>query len=85
MSDCNNVLAIARAAYRSQYGFQQDFARYPGEALPHAGRMGSTGTPITLPPPTPSTNLTVPPANHCYAAANVDHRPMGSSAMTIGA
>ena len=44
----SNVILIADEAHRSQYGFEQGFARFLAEALPNAMRLGFTGTPISL-------------------------------------
>lgn len=44
----SNIIVIADEAHRSQYGFDQGFARYLREALPHARRLGFTGTPVSL-------------------------------------
>lgn len=43
-----NVILIADEAHRSQYGFEQGFARFLSDALPNALRLGFTGTPISL-------------------------------------
>jgi type I restriction enzyme R subunit len=43
-----NVILIADEAHRSQYGFEQGFARFLAEALPYAMRLGFTGTPVSL-------------------------------------
>ncbi len=43
-----NVILIADEAHRSQYGFEQGFARFLSDALPNAMRLGFTGTPISL-------------------------------------
>ena len=48
LSTRSNVIVIADEAHRSQYGFLKGFARYLREALPHAKRLGFTGTPISL-------------------------------------
>lgn len=44
----SNIILIADEAHRSQYGFEQGFARYLAEALPNVLRLGFTGTPISL-------------------------------------
>ncbi len=44
----SNVILIADEAHRSQYGFEQGFARSLAEALPNVLRLGFTGTPISL-------------------------------------
>jgi type I restriction enzyme R subunit len=44
----SNVILIADEAHRSQYGFEQGFARFMASALPNAMRLGFTGTPISL-------------------------------------
>jgi type I restriction enzyme R subunit len=46
LSDRMNVVVIADEAHRSQYGFQEGFARYLHEALPNASFIGFTGTPV---------------------------------------
>lgn len=43
-----NIILIADEAHRSQYGFDQGYARYLKEAVPNARRLGFTGTPVTL-------------------------------------
>lgn len=43
-----NVILIADEAHRSQYGFEQGYARFLAEALPYAMRLGFTGTPVSL-------------------------------------
>ena len=48
LSDRSNVIVIADEAHRSQYGFQEGYARYLAEALPSARRIGFTGTPINF-------------------------------------
>jgi len=48
LSNRSNIIIIADEAHRSQYGFLKGFARYLGEALPNARRIGFTGTPISL-------------------------------------
>jgi len=48
LSTRSNVIVIADEAHRSQYGFQQGFARYLDEALSNARRLGFTGTPISF-------------------------------------
>jgi type I restriction enzyme, R subunit len=44
----SNVILIADEAHRSQYGFEEGFARYLADAVPNAMRLGFTGTPISL-------------------------------------
>jgi len=48
LSERDNIIVIADEAHRSQYGFMQGYARYLNEALPHAKRLGFTGTPISF-------------------------------------
>jgi type I restriction enzyme R subunit len=48
LSERDNIIVIADEAHRSQYGFMSGFARYLNEALPHARRLGFTGTPISF-------------------------------------
>ncbi len=48
LSERSNVIIIADEAHRSQYGFQEGYARYLSEALPNARRLGFTGTPISF-------------------------------------
>ena len=48
LSTRDNVIVIADEAHRSQYGFEEGFARYMSEALPNAKRLGFTGTPISF-------------------------------------
>lgn len=48
LSERSNVIIIADEAHRSQYGFEQGFARYLAEALPNARRIGFTGTPVNF-------------------------------------
>jgi type I restriction enzyme R subunit len=48
LSERSNVIVIADEAHRSQYGFDEGFARYLSEALPNARRLGFTGTPISF-------------------------------------
>jgi len=48
LSERSNLLVIADEAHRSQYGFQEGYARYLAEALPNARRIGFTGTPISF-------------------------------------
>jgi type I restriction enzyme R subunit len=48
LSTRSNVIIIADEAHRTQYGFDEGFARYLAEALPHARRIGFTGTPISF-------------------------------------
>lgn len=48
LSDRSNIIVIADEAHRSQYGFLNGFARYLGEALPNAKRLGFTGTPLSF-------------------------------------
>jgi len=44
----SNVILIADEAHRSQYGFEQGYARYLADAVPNAMRLGFTGTPISM-------------------------------------
>jgi len=48
LSERSNIIVIADEAHRTQYGFESGFARYLAEALPHARRIGFTGTPISF-------------------------------------
>lgn len=48
LNDRSNVILIADEAHRSQYGFDQGFARNLTQALPNARRLGFTGTPVSL-------------------------------------
>ena len=59
LSDRNNIVVISDEAHRTQYGFKSKFrksdgklvsgfARYMRDALPNAGFIGFTGTPISL-------------------------------------
>jgi len=48
LSERSNVVVIADEAHRSQYGFQEGFARHLADAVPNARRIGFTGTPISL-------------------------------------
>ena len=48
LSERSNVIIIADEAHRSQYGFEEGYARYLTEALPNARRIGFTGTPISF-------------------------------------
>ena len=48
LNERSNIILIADEAHRSQYGFEEGFARYLSEALPNAMRLGFTGTPISL-------------------------------------
>ena len=48
LSNRHDIIVIADEAHRSQYGFMQGFARYLGEALPNARRIGFTGTPVSF-------------------------------------
>lgn len=48
LSPRSNIILIADEAHRSQYGFDQGYARYLKEAMPNARRLGFTGTPVTL-------------------------------------
>jgi type I restriction enzyme R subunit len=48
LSDRSDIIVIADEAHRSQYGFLDGFARYMGEALPNAKRIGFTGTPLSF-------------------------------------
>ncbi|MBI2528706.1 MAG: type I restriction endonuclease subunit R [Candidatus Rokubacteria bacterium] len=48
LSTRSDIILIADEAHRSQYGFLKGYARYLAEALPHARRIGFTGTPISF-------------------------------------
>jgi type I restriction enzyme R subunit len=48
LSGRSNIIVIADEAHRSQYGFTEGYARNLTEALPHAMRLGFTGTPVSL-------------------------------------
>jgi type I restriction enzyme R subunit len=48
LSPRSNIILIADEAHRSQYGFDQGYARYLKAAIPNARRLGFTGTPVTL-------------------------------------
>lgn len=48
LSQRANIILIADEAHRSQYGFEEGFARYLADALPNAMRLGFTGTPVSL-------------------------------------
>lgn len=48
LSPRSNIILIADEAHRSQYGFDQGYARNLKDALPHARRLGFTGTPVTM-------------------------------------
>ena len=48
LSPRSNIILIADEAHRSQYGFDQGYARNLKEAIPNARRLGFTGTPVTL-------------------------------------
>jgi type I restriction enzyme R subunit len=48
LSPRSNIIIIADEAHRTQYGFDEGFARYLAEALPNASRIGFTGTPINF-------------------------------------
>lgn len=48
LSTRKNIIVIADEAHRSQYGFEEGYARYLAEALPNAKRLGFTGTPISF-------------------------------------
>lgn len=48
LSPRSNIIIIADEAHRTQYGFDEGFARYLAEALPNARRIGFTGTPISF-------------------------------------
>lgn len=48
LSPRSNIILIADEAHRSQYGFDQGYARYLKEAIPNARRLGFTGTPVTM-------------------------------------
>jgi type I restriction enzyme R subunit len=44
----SNIILIADEAHRSQYGFEEGFARQLSTAIPYAMRLGFTGTPISM-------------------------------------
>ncbi|MES2389894.1 MAG: type I restriction endonuclease subunit R [Bacteroidota bacterium] len=46
LSDRSNIIVITDEAHRSQYGFVDGFAKHLRDALPNAGFIGFTGTPI---------------------------------------
>lgn len=46
LSERRNVIVITDEAHRSQYDFQDGFARHLRDALPNATYLGFTGTPI---------------------------------------
>lgn len=48
LSTRSDIIVIADEAHRSQYGFLKGYARYLADALPHAKRLGFTGTPISF-------------------------------------
>jgi type I restriction enzyme R subunit len=48
LSDRSDIIIIADEAHRSQYGFASGYARFLKEALPHARRLGFTGTPVNF-------------------------------------
>lgn len=48
LSERSNIIMIADEAHRTQYGFDEGFARNLAEALPNARRLGFTGTPISF-------------------------------------
>ncbi len=48
LSGRSNLFVIADEAHRSQYGFEDGFARNLADALPNARRIGFTGTPVTF-------------------------------------
>ncbi|MGD9588734.1 MAG: type I restriction endonuclease subunit R [Pyrinomonadaceae bacterium] len=48
LSERSNIIVIADEAHRSQYGFDEGFARNLRDALPNARRLGFTGTPVSL-------------------------------------
>jgi type I restriction enzyme R subunit len=48
LSSRSNLIIIADEAHRSQYGFDEGYARNLAEALPNAMRLGFTGTPVSL-------------------------------------
>jgi len=48
LSSRSNLIVIADEAHRSQYGFDEGYARNLAEALPNAMRLGFTGTPVSL-------------------------------------
>jgi type I restriction enzyme R subunit len=46
LTERRNVVVVADEAHRSQYGFQEGFAKHLRDALPNATYLGFTGTPI---------------------------------------
>jgi len=48
LSERANIFVIADEAHRSQYGFEEGYARYLSDALPNARLLGFTGTPVNL-------------------------------------
>lgn len=46
LTDRRNVIVVADEAHRSQYGFQEGYAKHLRDALPNATYLGFTGTPI---------------------------------------
>jgi type I restriction enzyme R subunit len=46
LTDRRNVVVVADEAHRSQYGFQEGYAKHLRDALPNATYLGFTGTPI---------------------------------------
>lgn len=46
LSERRNIVVIVDEAHRTQYGFQEGFARHIRDALPNASFVGFTGTPI---------------------------------------
>jgi type I restriction enzyme R subunit len=48
LSTRQNLFVIADEAHRSQYGFEEGYARYLADALPNAKRIGFTGTPVSF-------------------------------------
>lgn len=48
LSDRSNIIVIADEAHRTQYGFEDGFARSLRDALPRARFLGFTGTPVSF-------------------------------------
>jgi type I restriction enzyme, R subunit len=48
LNNRSNIIIIADEAHRSQYGFDEGYAKNLSDALPNARRLGFTGTPVSL-------------------------------------
>ena len=57
LSERRNVVVITDEAHRSQYDFQDGFARHLRDALPNATFLGFTGTPIESRPTDPRSGV----------------------------